>query len=200
MKHPHISEMQSTHLSKNKMYVFFPFTDLTLNDVLTPEDSISEVDCPIPEGVARHLLHQLLDAIAFCHRRGVMHRNLKPKHLLLKSKDNCCLNRDNLSAKMDQLQLLVADFALVRAMGVQQHNSTTEVVTLWYRAPEILMGLRAYSSAVDIWSVGCIFAEMIWGKPLFPGMSEVDQLFKIFSMIGTPTEQVPISLSFVCPL
>ena len=191
MQHPHISEMQDAFLSKNKMYVFFPFTGLTLNDVLTPEDSKSECDCPIPESVARHLLHQLLDAIAFCHRRGVTHRNPKRKHLLLKSNEsNRSLRHDNLSDKIDQLQLLVGDFALVRAMGVQQHNSTTEVVTLWYRAPEILMGLSSYSSEVDIWSIGCIFAEMILGKPLFPGMSEVNQLFKIFAMLGTPTEKV----------
>lgn len=64
-----------------------------------------------------------------------------------------------------------------------------EVVTLWYRPPEILMGVRGYSSAVDIWSVGCIFAEMAQGKPLFTGISEIDQLFQIFSKLSTPTSE-----------
>lgn len=64
-----------------------------------------------------------------------------------------------------------------------------EVVTLWYRPPEILMGVRGYSSAVDIWSVGCIFAEMAQGKPLFTGISEIDQLFQIFSKLSTPTAE-----------
>ena len=63
---------------------------------------------------------------------------------------------------------------------------THEVVTLWYRAPEILLGVRHYSTPVDVWSIGCIFAEMINGKPLFPGDSEIDELFKIFKILGTP--------------
>ncbi len=141
------------------MYVFFPFVDLTLNDILTPEDPADDCSSgaggvaeqqqqhhhPVPEGVARRLLHQLLDAIAFCHRQGVMHRNLKPKHLLLKLKSSTttttttaaappppppALGRGTLLENLDHLVLLVADFALVRAMGVQQHNITTEVVGL----------------------------------------------------------------------
>jgi cyclin-dependent kinase len=63
-----------------------------------------------------------------------------------------------------------------------------QVVTLWYRAPEILLGGRAYSTGVDMWSVGCIFAEMCTRKPLFPGDSEIDEIFKIFKLLGTPTE------------
>ena len=83
----------------------------------------------------------------------------------------------------------VSDFALVRATGLPRRVYTTEVVTLWYRPPEILMGLRGYSPAVDIWSIGCIFAEMSQGKPLFTGISEIDQLFQIFSKLSTPTDQ-----------
>nr|XP_021491865.1 cyclin-dependent kinase 3 [Meriones unguiculatus] len=66
--------------------------------------------------------------------------------------------------------------------------SSLQVVTLWYRAPEILLGSKFYSTAVDIWSVGCIFAEMVTGKALFPGDSEIDQLFRIFRTLGTPSE------------
>jgi serine/threonine protein kinase len=86
--------------------------------------------------------------------------------------------------------LKLADFGLARAFGLPVRTFTHEVVTLWYRAPEILMGGRQYSTPVDIWSIACIFCEMITQKPLFPGDSEIDQLFRIFRQLGTPTEEV----------
>ncbi|RHZ33544.1 hypothetical protein DYB37_013104 [Aphanomyces astaci] len=88
---------------------------------------------------------------------------------------------------VDDAELRISDFALVRATGIPRRTYTMEVVTLWYRPPEILMGVRSYSPAVDIWSIGCIFAEMAQGKPLFTGISEIDQLFQIFSKLATPT-------------
>jgi len=75
---------------------------------------------------------------------------------------------------------------LARAIGIPVKSYTNEVVTLWYRAPDILMGSKDYSTPIDIWSIGCIFAEMMNGKPLFPGNSEQDQLKKIFKLMGTP--------------
>uniref|UniRef100_A0A2D4G9K0 Protein kinase domain-containing protein n=1 Tax=Micrurus corallinus TaxID=54390 RepID=A0A2D4G9K0_MICCO len=84
----------------------------------------------------------------------------------------------------------LADFGLARAFGVPLRTYTHEVVTLWYRAPEILLGCKYYSTAVDIWSIGCIFAEMVTRKALFPGDSEIDQLFRIFRTLGTPTESL----------
>jgi len=86
-------------------------------------------------------------------------------------------------------ELKLADFGLARAFGIPVRNYTHEVVTLWYRAPDVLMGSRKYSTPVDIWSVGCIFAEMVNGRPLFPGSSESDQLSKIFKTLGTPTKK-----------
>ena len=77
----------------------------------------------------------------------------------------------------------LADFGLARAFGLPVKTYTHEVVTLWYRAPEILLGQKQYSTPVDIWSIGCIFAEMVNGRPLFPGSSESDQLLKIFTRI-----------------
>ncbi len=82
----------------------------------------------------------------------------------------------------------ISDFALVRSTSIPLRNYTTEVVTLWYRSPEVLMGGQ-YFAAVDVWSVGCVFAEMILGKPLFPGICEIDQLFQIFLKLGTPDEE-----------
>jgi cyclin-dependent kinase len=85
--------------------------------------------------------------------------------------------------------LKLADFGLARAFGVPVRTYTHEVVTLWYRAPEILLGGKQYSTPVDVWSIGCIFAEMTMRQPLFPGDSQIDQLFRIFRAFGTPTEE-----------
>ena len=83
----------------------------------------------------------------------------------------------------------LADFGLARAYGLPIKTYTHEVVTLWYRAPEILLGQKQYSTSVDLWSAGCIFAEMATRRPLFAGDSEVDEIFKIFKLHGTPTEE-----------
>merc|ERR1712150_307574 len=83
--------------------------------------------------------------------------------------------------------LKLADFGLARAFGIPVQNYNNEVVTLWYRSPDVLMGSRKYCTSVDIWSVGCIFAEMLNGRPIFPGTSETDQLEKIFKCLGTPS-------------
>jgi len=118
----------------------------------------------------RFYLYQLLQGIVYCHQHRVLHRDLKPQNLLI--------NHEG--------ELKLADFGLARAFGIPVRNYTHEVVTLWYRAPDVLMGSRKYSTQVDIWSVGCIFAEMVNGRPLFPGSSDADQLTKIFKCLGTP--------------
>jgi len=94
-----------------------------------------------------------------------------------------------LGAELEKARLKLTDFALVRLTGYPRRAYTNEVVTLWYRPPEILMGVRDYLPAVDLWSVGCIFAEMVLGRPIFTGVSEVDQLFQIFSKLSTPDRE-----------
>lgn len=84
--------------------------------------------------------------------------------------------------------LKLADFGLARCFGIPLRPYTHEVVTLWYRAPEILLGSKYYALAMDMWSVGCIFAELVLGRALFPGDSEIDELFRIFRVLGTPNE------------
>ncbi|CAO3679445.1 unnamed protein product [Umbelopsis vinacea] len=86
-------------------------------------------------------------------------------------------------------RLTIADLGLSRAFGIPMRTYTHEVITLWYRAPEILLGSKHYSTSVDMWSVGCIFAEMVTLRPLFPGDSQIDELFRIFRVLGTPTEE-----------
>jgi serine/threonine protein kinase len=85
--------------------------------------------------------------------------------------------------------LKLADFGLARAFGVPLRPYTHEVVTLWYRAPEILLGAQRYACPVDVWSIGCIFAEMATKRPLFPGDSEIDELYKVFRYVYLPSHQ-----------
>jgi cyclin-dependent kinase len=86
--------------------------------------------------------------------------------------------------------LKLADFGLARSFGIPLRVYSHEVVTLWYRAPEILLGSKQYSTAIDMWSVACIFAEMASGTPLFPGDSEIDEIFRIFRTLGTPNVDI----------
>jgi len=109
-------------------------------------------------------LLQILAGISYCHQRRILHRDLKPQNLLIDPLRN---------------NLKIADFGLARWFDISQNIFSHEVVTLWYRAPEILLGSCKYGTSIDIWSIGCIFAEMITGKPLFPGDSEIDQLYKL---------------------
>merc|ERR1719197_2023245 len=129
---------------------------------------------PMDAELVQSYMYQLVRGMDFCHRRGIMHRDLKPQNLLI--------NRAG--------ELKIADFGLARAFGIPVRSYTHEVVTLWYRAPDVLMGSRKYSTPVDIWSVGCIFAEMVNGRPLFPGNTDSEQLQKIFKVLGTPDETI----------
>jgi cyclin-dependent kinase 2 len=119
-------------------------------------------------------MYQLVSGISYCHSHRVLHRDLKPQNLLI--------DKNNV--------VKLADFGLARAFGVPIGIITHEVVTLWYRAPEILLGSRTYSTPVDMWSAGCIFAELANNSPLFPGDSDIDQIFRIFRVLGTPNEEM----------
>jgi cyclin-dependent kinase len=122
--------------------------------------------------VVKSFLFQLITGVAYCHHHRVLHRDLKPQNLLI--------NREG--------DLKLADFGLARAFGIPVRSYTHEVVTLWYRAPDVLLGSRKYSTPVDIWSIGCIFAEMMNGTPLFKGTSEDTQVDTVFRCLGTPNE------------
>ncbi|PAV61139.1 hypothetical protein WR25_13338 [Diploscapter pachys] len=120
------------------------------------------------------LLFQLLRGLDFCHKKKILHRDLKPQNLLLS----------------DDGVLKLADFGLARAKSVPSRTYSHEVVTLWYRPPDVLMGSTNYSTSLDMWGVGCIFAEICIGSAIFPGSKEVsDQLDKIFRIRGIPNEQ-----------
>merc|ERR1719456_964063 len=128
----------------------------------------------LPSRQVQDFARQLLMGIEFCHANRIIHRDLKPQNLLIDA----------------QMRLKIADFGLARAFSLPIPQYTHEVVTVWYRPLEILLGSKLYSIPVDMWGVGCIFAEMATGGPLFPGDSEIDTAFKIFQKLGTPTEAV----------
>mmetsp|Transcript_22801 Transcript_22801/g.64755 ORF Transcript_22801/g.64755 Transcript_22801/m.64755 type:complete len:195 (+) Transcript_22801:1-585(+) len=124
--------------------------------------------------LVRSYMSQMLQGLDYCHSHGIFHRDLKPQNLLIDQKGT----------------LKIADFGLARAFSLPFRTYTHEVITLWYRAPEILLGQRRYGLPVDIWSVGTIFAEMATKKPLWPGECEIDELFRIFRSLGTPNNRM----------
>nr|CAG8555017.1 7816_t:CDS:10 [Entrophospora candida] len=125
-------------------------------------------------------MFQLVDGVLYLHSRRIFHRDLKPQNLLITADDN----------------LKIADFGLARAIGVPMRPYTHQVITLWYRAPELLLGASHYSYSVDMWSVGCVFAEMYNLTPIFAGDCEIGELFKIFMILGTPNEKTWPELRF----
>eukprot|EP00632_Arachnochrysis_sp_CCMP2950_P003959 CAMPEP_0185704084 /NCGR_PEP_ID=MMETSP1164-20130828/16229_1 /TAXON_ID=1104430 /ORGANISM="Chrysoreinhardia sp, Strain CCMP2950" /LENGTH=377 /DNA_ID=CAMNT_0028371423 /DNA_START=253 /DNA_END=1386 /DNA_ORIENTATION=+ len=165
LQHPNIVRLYDVVHTERKLTLVFEFLDQDLKKYLDVCDR--GLDGPI----LKSFLYQLLNGVAFCHTHRVLHRDLKPQNLLI--------NREG--------KLKLADFGLARAFGIPVRSYTHEVVTLWYRAPDVLMGSRTYSTPVDVWSVGCIFGEMANGHPLFAGTSEADQLRKIFKVLGTPS-------------
>ncbi|KAF9574952.1 Cyclin-dependent kinase 10 [Mortierella alpina] len=135
-----------------------------MDNVKTPYTS-AEVKC---------LMYQLLKGIEYCHDHYVIHRDLKLSNLLLNA----------------QGILKIADFGLARSFGLPSRPMTPKVVTLWYRAPELLFGDSNYTTAVDMWSAGCIFGELLKHGPLLPGKAEKQQVDMIIDLLGTPHEKI----------
>lgn len=172
LQHDNVVSLKDVVHQESKLYLVFEYLDQDLKKYM---DSTKQMH-PM---LVKSYLFQLASGIAFCHAHRVLHRDLKPQNLLID--------------KHGVLKL--ADFGLARAFGVPVRTYTHEVVTLWYRSPEILLGGKQYSTPVDVWSIGCIFAETATCQPLFPGDSEIDQLFRIFRELGTPTEETWPSVS-----
>jgi len=166
LQHPNIVRLCDVIHTERKLTLVFEFLDQDLKKLMDMADG------GLDAGTTKSFLYQLLKGIAYCHQHRVLHRDLKPQNLLI--------NREG--------ALKLADFGLARAFGIPVRSYTHEVVTLWYRAPDVLMGSRKYSTPVDIWSIGCIFAEMANGRPLIPGKTDEDQLLKTFKLLGTPSE------------
>lgn len=166
--HESIVALYDVVVADTSLYLVFEFMNMDLKRML---DRAKDLFTPM---LVKSYMHQMLDAIGFCHVHRILHRDLKPQNLLVDH----------------QGHVKLGDFGLARNFNMPMRCYTHEVVTLWYRAPEILLGTKFYGTGVDIWSLGCIFAEMInRGQTPFQGDSEIDQLFKIFRVLGTPDEE-----------
>lgn len=171
IKHPNIIALHQVVYTESKLYLVFEYAETDLKKYLT---TLRKEKKTLSKSQVRSFSYQLTSALDYCHSVGVLHRDLKPQNILI-TKNN---------------QIKLGDFGLGRSIGIPLHTLTSEVVTLWYRAPELLLGVKNYSIAVDVWSLGCIIAEFSLLKPLFPGDSEIDQIYKIFQTLGTPNELV----------
>ncbi|KAK1391971.1 Protein kinase domain-containing protein [Heracleum sosnowskyi] len=152
---------------KGNIYMVFEYMDHDLTGLADRPGlrfSIPQIKC---------YMKQLLTGLHYCHVNQVLHRDIKGSNLLIDNEGN----------------LKLADFGLARSFSNDHNgNLTNRVITLWYRPPELLLGVTKYGPAVDLWSVGCIFAELLQGKPVLPGKAEPEQLTKIFELCGTPDE------------
>lgn len=169
LQHDNIVRLHDTIHTDDKLMLVFEYMDRDLKHHMDTRGDHGRLD-PV---TIKSFTYQLLKGLAFCHDNRVLHRDLKPQNLLINSKG----------------QLKIGDFGLARAFGIPVNTYSNEVVTLWYRPPDVLLGSRTYNTSIDIWSAGCIMAEMYSGRPLFPGTTNEDQLLRIFRLMGTPGEE-----------
>ena len=169
--HPNVVSIHDIIITNRSINIVFEYVsyDLKRYTAMFP-DKIP------PIKFTKHIIFEILNGLCYLHTCRIIHRDLKPQNILI--------NGSGVPG------VKIADFGLARVLSSPFKTLTREVVTLWYRAPELILGLRNYSSSVDIWSVGCIFVELFIGKPLFSGDSEISTLFKIFKILGTPNEEI----------
>ncbi|KAK4751626.1 hypothetical protein SAY87_005108 [Trapa incisa] len=169
LDHPNVIKLEGLVTSRMScsLYLVFEYMEHDLAGLA------SHPGLKFTETQVKCYMEQLLRGLDHCHSRGVLHRDIKGSNLLI---DNNGI-------------LKIADFGLASFYDPHQnHPLTSRVVTLWYRPPELLLGATYYGTAVDLWSTGCIIAELYAGKPIMPGRTEVEQLHKIFKLCGSPSE------------
>ncbi|PHZ16483.1 cell division protein kinase 10 [Rhizopus microsporus ATCC 52813] len=170
MKHPNIVNVIDVAVGPRleSIYLVMEYCEQdlgTLLDMVTIPYTASEIKC---------LMLQLLRGLEYCHSHSIIHRDLKMSNLLLTSSGI----------------LKIADFGLARTFSLPSKPMTPNVVTLWYRAPEVLLGDTHYTPAIDLWSAGCIMGELMQHKPLLPGNTDQEQLDYIIKLLGTPSETI----------
>ncbi|KAK9828503.1 hypothetical protein WJX72_000424 [[Myrmecia] bisecta] len=167
LQHENIVTLKDVLWDSSRLYLIMEYMDMDLKEHMDTNASAADL------GNIKYYMYQMLKATAFAHAHRIMHRDLKPQNILVDRHTH---------------RLKVADFGLARCFTPPIRPYTHEVVTLLYRAPEILLSSPLYGMAVDLWSIGCVFAELVTGQPLFMGDSEIGQLFAIFQILGTPNE------------
>ena len=168
LSHVNIVKLMDVVHLQNNIVLVFEYVETDLKAMLKKNKNKG-----LEPKLYKSFLYQLLKGIQHIHRMKILHRDIKSENLLI-SKDN---------------KLKITDFGLARGYGLPIKNFRNDVVSLWYRAPDILLGNENYERSVDMWSIGCIFAEMVLGTILFKGFSEKEQVRKIFEILGTPTEK-----------
>ncbi|CAI0388401.1 unnamed protein product [Linum tenue] len=171
LDHPNIIKLDGIITSRlsSSIYLVFEYMEHDLAGL----SSSPEINLTEPQ--IKCYMKQLLRAVEHCHLRGVMHRDIKMSNILV--------NNNGI--------LKLADFGLANVLAASggKQRLTSRVVTLWYRPPELLLGSTSYNVSVDLWSVGCVFAELLTSKPLLKGRTEVEQLHKIFKLCGSPPDE-----------
>ncbi|XP_061719159.1 cyclin-dependent kinase-like 1 isoform X1 [Cydia pomonella] len=162
LRHEHLVNMIEVFRRKRRFYLVFEYLDHTLLDELEASPG------GLGEDTAKRHLYQLLKGIDFCHQNSIIHRDVKPENVLVSNTGIVKL----------------CDLGFARALAAPGEPYTEYVATRWYRAPELLVAEHRYGPEVDIWAIGCLFAEMLTGDPLFPGDSDIDQLALIIKTVG----------------
>lgn len=165
LNHANIVKLKEVIRENDQLFFVFEFMKENLYQMMKDRDKL------FPESVIRNVIYQILQGLAFMHKHGFFHRDLKPENILCSGPD-CCK---------------IADFGLAREIR-SRPPYTDYVSTRWYRGPEVLLRSTNYNSPIDIWAVGCMMAELYTLRPLFPGSSEIDQIFKICTVLGTPKQ------------
>ncbi|XP_038248939.1 serine/threonine-protein kinase MAK isoform X3 [Dermochelys coriacea] len=163
LNHANVIKLKEVIRENDHLYFVFEYMKENLYQLMKDRNKL------FPESVIRNIMYQILQGLAFIHKHGFFHRDMKPENLL-------CMGPELVK---------IADFGLARELR-SQPPYTDYVSTRWYRAPEVLLRSSIYSSPIDIWAVGSIMAELYTLRPLFPGTSEVDEIFKICQVLGTP--------------
>ncbi|KAF4013486.1 hypothetical protein G4228_004678 [Cervus hanglu yarkandensis] len=163
LNHANVVKLKEVIRENDHLYFIFEYMKENLYQLIKERNKL------FPESAIRNIMYQILQGLAFIHKHGFFHRDLKPENLL-------CMGPELVK---------IADFGLAREIR-SRPPYTDYVSTRWYRAPEVLLRSTSYSSPIDIWAVGCIMAEVYTLRPLFPGASEIDTIFKICQVLGTP--------------
>ncbi|KAI1729728.1 protein kinase domain-containing protein [Ditylenchus destructor] len=166
LNHPNVIKLREVIRENDVLYFVFEFMQENLYELMKDRDRY------FPENSIRNIIYQVLQGLSYMHRNGFFHRDMKPENIMCNGPE----------------LVKIADFGLAREIR-SRPPFTDYVSTRWYRAPEILLRSTSYNSPIDLWALGCIMAELYMLRPLFPGTSELDQLFKIITILGTPPKE-----------
>ena len=163
LRHENLINLIEVFRKKKRLYLVFEFVDHTVLD------DLEKFPTGADESYVKRVMWQVLKGVEFCHSHNIIHRDVKPENILVSKKG----------------VVKICDFGFARAIAPPGEVYTDYVATRWYRAPELLVGDTNYGRAIDVWAVGCLFSEMLTGEPLFPGESDIDQLYLITKCFGS---------------